>query len=634
MAPDSDITALPAGTLIGSRYKVVKELGRGGYGVVYLAEDTKGNNLKVAIKEQHKNTPEALALFRAEAALLEKLSHPNLVKVLNFFEADGRPYLVMDFIDGQDIMSMVEDAYHQGTVMDTATVIKIMLDVCDAVAYLHARVPPIIHRDIKPSNLRMNSKGQPILVDFGISKIGSATETVDVAKAVTQGFSPPEQYSGLGHTNTSSDVYALGATMWCMLTSAIPTPGAERLIKNTPLLSVRGKNPRVSPELEGVILKAMSLNVLDRYKTAGEMLTALQMVSGMPVQGYEGGTVCPNCQQPSRKGAKFCSRCGSNLAGGATQCLHCGYPMRAGALFCAKCGHRNPTTPPDTGNARQHILAGDKRLQQHDLKAAAHEYQMAYHLGIKDPDLFSRLGGCFLELKEFDDAVSMLEDAVRLFPSDVHLLTQLAIAYWQSDKRSQGMQLMEQACRLEPGNVDLVRQVVVMYMELYKYADAIPILERLLEYTKDPEDAFRLAICYLKVDRASDAEGLLRKLQDKDKHHPGVLYYLGIVHMKKNKPRDALKYFSETVKYDPDHALAYYYMGDILRAERKFKDAAEAFLQSLKADPCDPDTYVQLAICMIELHQPNEAKEAIRRALQLDPQHELGLKIGQQMGIA
>jgi tetratricopeptide (TPR) repeat protein len=104
--------------------------------------------------------------------------------------------------------------------------------------------------------------------------------------------------------------------------------------------------------------------------------------------------------------------------------------------------------------------------------------------------------------------------------------------------------------------------------------------------------------------------------------------------MKKNKPRDALKYFSETVKYDPDHALAYYYMGDILRAERKFKDAAEAFLQSLKADPCDPDTYVQLAICMIELHQPNEAKEAIRRALQLDPQHELGLKIGQQMGIA
>jgi serine/threonine-protein kinase len=634
MVPAPEFQTLAEGTILTNRYRICSVLGMGGYGVVYLAEDTVNNHHKVAIKEQHKNSPEALALFRDEAALLEKLNHPNLVKVLDFFEEGGRPYLVMDFIDGRDLMSLIEDGYNQKKVMDPEAVLKLMVEVVDAVAYLHARIPPIIHRDIKPSNLRLNSSGHAILVDFGIAKTGVTTKTKLVAKAVSQGFSPPEQYGGLGHTNPSSDVYALGATLWSMLTCALPPPSAERLVKNVPLPPIRPRNPRVSEDLERIVFKAMALNALDRYHNAGEMLTALQKAGGMAEVSYVGGSVCPKCQNPSRKGARFCTKCGTSLVGAVTQCPHCNAPLRSGARFCSKCGHLNPAVAPDLAGARQHIAVGDRCLQAHDLTGAKREYSQAYHLGLQDADLYSRLGSTLLELKDFDDAVSMLEDAVRAFPTDVHLVTQLAIAYWCSDRRSQGMQVMENACRLDQGNADLARQLVVMYMDLFKYADAIPILEKLVAFTHDPEDGFRLAICCLRVDRVPDAEKLFKKLYDLDKRHPGVLYYLGIVNMKKCKPRDALKFFHEAVKYDPNHALAYYFMGDILRSERKFREAADALRHSIQADPEDPDTYVQLALCLIEMRRPDEARDAIRRALALDPEHKMGLQLGHQLGVA
>jgi serine/threonine-protein kinase len=241
-------------------------------GAVYLATDLRLNS-KVAVKENLDASPESQQQFATEASILAKLRHPNLPRVQDFFVADGRQYLVMDYIAGESLEEIVQK---RGPLMP-AEAVKWLTQVMEAVQYLHSQNPPIIHRDIKPANIKLGHDGRAYLVDFGIAKIlraGSRTQAG--ARAVTPGYSPPEQY-GTAPTDQRSDIYALGATLYFAVTGRVPPEAIERVTGRTDkLIPPRSINPLIPANLEQVILKAMRINREERFSSVREMMVALQ----------------------------------------------------------------------------------------------------------------------------------------------------------------------------------------------------------------------------------------------------------------------------------------------------------------------------------------------------------------------
>lgn len=263
---------LEAGTILKHRYRIEGVLGQGGMGAVYKAFDI-NLGVSVAVKENLFTTEEYARQFRREATILASLRHPNLPRVTDHFVIEGEgQYLVMDFIQGDDLREQLE---REGPLGEDE-VLPWFLQICDALAYLHNRKPPILHRDIKPGNIKIMPDGRAILVDFGLAKVvekGGATTTG--AKAMTPGFSPPEQY-GTGRTDLRTDVYSMGATLYATLTAAIPEDALERAMGREDLTSPRKRNPQLSMGITRVILRALSVRPEDRYQSVTELADALK----------------------------------------------------------------------------------------------------------------------------------------------------------------------------------------------------------------------------------------------------------------------------------------------------------------------------------------------------------------------
>lgn len=267
-------TSLRPGEVLRSRYKIRRVIGQGGMGSIYLADDLRLEGRLCAVKEVvHDRTltsdllQEAREQFLREATILARLDHPNLPKVSDYFSIGGRDYLVMDFVPGKDLRMIMLEAQRKGTFLSEKDVLNWANQLADALAYLHGQNPPILHRDIKPSNLKYTPGGILKLVDFGLVKILVSDE---VTVTIVQGkgtaiYTPLEQYGGqAGHTDTRSDIYAFGATLYHLLTNTPPVEAHERFLHPDSLIPPRQINPDISVRTERAILWAMSLHPEDR----------------------------------------------------------------------------------------------------------------------------------------------------------------------------------------------------------------------------------------------------------------------------------------------------------------------------------------------------------------------------------
>ncbi len=262
---------LKPGFVLRNRYRIESVLGQGGMGAVYKAVDV-NLGVTVAVKENLFTTEEFARQFRREATILASLRHPNLPRVTDHFviEPEGQ-YLVMDFVQGDDLRQKLE----RGGPVREEEALAWFLDAADALAYLHSRTPPVLHRDVKPGNIKITPEGRAVLVDFGLAKVvdeDSATTTG--AKAMTPGFSPPEQY-GSGRTDPRTDIYSLGATLYAALTATIPEDSLERAMGRAQLTPVRKRNANVSAGLARVVEKALAVKPEERYQSMAELAAAL-----------------------------------------------------------------------------------------------------------------------------------------------------------------------------------------------------------------------------------------------------------------------------------------------------------------------------------------------------------------------
>jgi eukaryotic-like serine/threonine-protein kinase len=260
--------------VLRERYLIKRIIGQGGMGSIYLADDLRLEGRLCAVKEvQHDSNLSAELLkqardqFQREATVLARLDHPNLPKVSDFFSASGRDYLVMDFVPGKDIRTLMLDARRNGEFLKEDDVLNWAAQLADA-----------LHRDIKPSNLKLTPSGLVKLVDFGLVKI---LVSDDVTITILQGrgtalYTPLEQYGGdSGHTDGRSDIYAFGATLYHLLTNQAPVEARELFLDPAVLVAPRQLNPNISVRTENAILWAMNLHPDERPQNIEEFCQGL-----------------------------------------------------------------------------------------------------------------------------------------------------------------------------------------------------------------------------------------------------------------------------------------------------------------------------------------------------------------------
>jgi len=324
------VKQLEGGTVLNGRYEIVRRIGGGGMGAVYLAKDRNLGDAPRAVKEmieshldpaQHEK---AIGDFKRESLLLTSLEHPSIPTIYDYFydEPSGRFYLVMKYISGGDLASRMRAAI--GGRIDEKTVTQWGMEVADVLEYLHSRPKPIIYRDLKPANLMIDGNtGRIMLIDFGIARWVSQQEK-GVTAVGTMGYAPPELFSG--RVQPGSDVYSLGATMFHMLTGADP--------QDNPLLIFDfSKNPRprqiapaLSSEIEVILMRSVEYKPDERFRTAGEMRDELAKHLDALMHGLISyGIPAP---QPGADTVQvqtvYCGFCGGRIAADDVFCAHCG----------------------------------------------------------------------------------------------------------------------------------------------------------------------------------------------------------------------------------------------------------------------------------------------------------------------
>jgi serine/threonine-protein kinase len=373
------------GTILKGTYRILRYIGGGGSAWVYQVEELPAGSGRLwALKELRPQTDDRTQqaanqkLFEQEARLLRDLDHPSIPDIADYFEEQGRAYLVMEFVWGESLEKRLEKA--NAPLLETE-VLHWALQLCDALEYLHGRQPPIIFRDLKPSNVMVANTGQVKLIDFGIArtfKVGKKRDTIAMG---SENYAAPEQW-GKGQTDARSDVYALGATLYHLLANLAPTPA---FLPSEPL-PLANYNQAVSRPTVALIEKAMARDRARRFQSIAEMRRALMAAlpadeqlaamarppaaggpSPSPSQGEgrgEGGsqpsaarkpanvpppaTSSPATLPPAAAGGTQGGHSDSPGQGGGQReaaapsptvpCPACRRPNRAGARFCVGCG--------------------------------------------------------------------------------------------------------------------------------------------------------------------------------------------------------------------------------------------------------------------------------------------------------
>ncbi len=324
---------LAAGTLLVDRYKIVKRIGGGGMGSVYMAEDQNLANRPVAVKEMvemfadESSRLKAIEDFKRESELLARLDHPSIPTIYQyFFDTDrGRYYLVMKYIDGGDLAARQRT---MGGRVDEATVTKWAIDTCDVLDYIHSQSPPIIYRDLKPANLMIDSRtNRVMLVDFGIARFVAPTQK-GVTAIGTMGYAPPELFAG--NVEPQSDIYSLGATMFHLLTGHDPQDNPLLIFDFAKNPKPRQINPAISVEMEEMICRAVEHKPENRFSSAKAFGKELQTHLNYLQEGRRGGASVPNLYETAQS------------FGPVNLCVNCAHELAADDVFCAYCGTRQP----------------------------------------------------------------------------------------------------------------------------------------------------------------------------------------------------------------------------------------------------------------------------------------------------
>lgn len=325
---------LPEGTVLNNRYEIVRKIGGGGMGAVYLASDNNLGGVLRAVKEmvqahiEEDQQEKAINDFKRESMILSTLDHPSIPTIYDYFydSDEGRFYLVMKYISGGDLASKLRSSA-DGKI-EELTVTEWAIQITDVLNYLHNQPSTIVYRDLKPSNIMLDGNSSRVmLIDFGIARNISQKEEKGVTAVGTMGYAPPELFSG--NVEPRSDIYSLGSTMFHLLTGADPQSNPLLIFDFQKNPRPRQINSRLSDQMERILMRTVEYNAESRFSSAAELKAVLEehltnLRSGNLTFGVTEAPVSVSLANQS----VFCGFCGQRIV--------------ATDLFCAFCGAKQP----------------------------------------------------------------------------------------------------------------------------------------------------------------------------------------------------------------------------------------------------------------------------------------------------
>ncbi len=324
---------LEEGTVLNNRYEIIRKIGGGGMGAVYMATDKNLGETLRAVKEmvqsyiEESQQEKAIEDFKREATILSTLDHPAIPTIYDYFydENEGRFYLVMKYISGGDLAQRLRSA-SEGR-LDELSVVEWAIQVADVLAYLHKLQPPIVYRDLKPANVMLDSNtGRIMLIDFGIARSINKEEK-GVTAVGTMGYAPPELFSG--NVEARSDIYSLGSTMFHLLTGADPQSNPLLIFDFQKHPRPRQINPSLTDQIEKIIMRSVEYNANNRFTSAAELRDELIK----HLRSLKAGKVSYGISESPAAAA---------LEDQKVFCGFCGQQIVATDMFCAFCGSKQP----------------------------------------------------------------------------------------------------------------------------------------------------------------------------------------------------------------------------------------------------------------------------------------------------
>ncbi len=443
------------GKQIGSSYRIVAELGRGGFGDVYLGQHIFfANRPPVAIKLLHTflRSPKERDQFIQEAQLLNSLTHPHILPILDAGMHESLPFIVMEYASGGSLQDRLEQ--HPKQPFPIAEAITIITHIGEALHYAHQQ--NIVHRDLKPDNILFNSKGEAMLADFGLAAILSSAGTRDIGSAGTPAYMAPEMFEG--KVSVKSDQYALGCIAYELVTGRKPIE-----IEGLPVIAVQYQhakvepiapsqhNPRISSHIEQAILKAMTKDRTNRHADIRAFLTALQTPKKSAQEWLKEGNALYNLKRYEEAIAAYdqAIRLNPNYAlaynnkGIALKNLK----RHEEAIAASDQAIRiDPSYAPAYHN-KGNALADLKRYEE-----AIAAYDQAIRLNPNYALAYNNKGNALYELKRYEEAIGAYEQAIRLDPNYAVAYNNKGVALDQLGRKREAQQAYERAKQLGYGS--------------------------------------------------------------------------------------------------------------------------------------------------------------------------------------
>ncbi len=660
---------LPIGTVLDRKFKIVSVLGEGGMGTVYKVEQVDRPGIFRAVKELliNPNTTDeerkaAIERFDKEIDLLYALKHERIPSLIVSFQERGNYYFVMEFVPGRTLEKILEDARAP---LDEERVIKWMIQVCEALTYIHTRRPPIILRDLKPGNVMVSDDDNVHLIDFGIARRFDPNKRTNTENLGTISYASPEHLGSIMapgqrrsaqnpgkpvQTDARSDLYSLGATMYHLLTNHEPDP-----IQTPPQGSILAKNPRLHTVLingkivcpvEQVIIKAMQQDPAQRFQSAEAMRSALQHC--LPNQGAPAtiqipaispnltvivqapastaaGVVCPKCGYRNRPGAKFCKRDGQPLVPGSRSVPP---QIRAAAGRPAA-----STAPPPPIRARP-------------IQPAAQPVAVAASPASNgDPLTAYRLGLQFLNTRHYAQAIDQLKQAQNAGMASYELEFNLGRAYRQNglglkekDRNAFTEQMklaaehFEQAIATRREAVDTYFQLGMTYKDLGIYDKANAVFSKALQYS--PNDSalyYQLGMIAADQGYSREAEGRFLEGLRINPDNDIIQTALGQLYLNTNQAQAAINVFRQATQRDPGKWECWYELGRAHMKARQFPLALSALEQARQWNPDAAEIYNAMASCYLKTKKKAEARQMLRESLQRSPNNLEATRLQKQL---
>lgn len=564
-------------TTLQRRYRIIRQLGRGGMGTVYEAVD-RHLNYPVAIKETHATTDGARRAFEREAALLAYLRHSGLPKVMDHFTEGDSQYLVMEFIAGTDLEQLLAKRRQSFSYPKAVGWADQLLAILE---YLHTREPPIIHRDIKPSNLKLSPQGEIILLDFGLAKgaVSPIARTATSMFGYTLHYAPFEQIQGEG-TGPKSDLYALSATLYHLLTAQMPADSLTRAAallggERDPLIPLSELNHEVPLSVAAVLMSALSL------KSAGRPESATQMRGFLRVAARTGRSpVDYQNEQPvfdRERNNRVNEYQSSSFYDQPTIAAPSPPPIdsarfedsyaRVSSESSQAVSHRKRTWPWVVLAILSISVIGI--MASFYLAAPREEASNSSTAGVKNSNetAYSAVTASTpYSIKTTNQTVSNLNTSdsnIGASPdSQAKDYYEQGVSYTRSKQYYLAIQAYQKAINSNLKYAPAYAELGYAYNQVGRYDDGAKALQQSIELNPGVADVHRnLAASYRGMERWVAARDSLENAVRLDPQYAVAWNELGFVYRKVTQPNDAVTAYRRAVSIKPDYAVAHYGLG-------------------------------------------------------------------------